>query len=86
MMIVSVATGWSTTKIRENFPFNGHISISNYDSNQSEVTLVPISKNKIFYPKFNTVEGINHIQAIASKAGIIRTENALKESSSRVGR
>ncbi|CAM2832471.1 ABC transporter permease [Flavobacterium frigoris] len=80
MMIVSVATGIGLQqKIREKISaFNGHISISNYDSNQSEVTLVPISKKQNFYPKFNTVEGINHIQAIASKAGIIRTENAFE--------
>jgi lipoprotein-releasing system permease protein len=32
-------------KIREKISaFNGHIIISNYDNNQSEVALVPISK------------------------------------------
>ena len=80
MMIVSVATGIGLQqKIREKISaFNGHIIISNFDSNQSEVTLVPISKKQDFYPKFNSVEGINHIQAIASKAGIIRTEAAFE--------
>ncbi|PKH67154.1 transmembrane permease [Flavobacterium sp. ALD4] len=80
MMIVSVATGIGLQqKIREKVSaFNGHIIISNYDNNQSEVTLVPISKKQDFYPKFNTVEGVSHIQAIASKAGIIRTENAFE--------
>jgi lipoprotein-releasing system permease protein len=80
MMIVSVATGIGLQeKIREKISaFNGHIIISNYDNNQSEVTLVPISKKQGFYPKFNSVEGIDHIQAIASKAGIIRTENAFE--------
>jgi lipoprotein-releasing system permease protein len=80
MMIVSVATGIGLQqKIREKISaFNGHIIISNYDNNQSAVTLVPISKKQDFYPKFNSVEGIDHIQAIASKAGIIRTENAFE--------
>jgi lipoprotein-releasing system permease protein len=80
MMIVSVATGIGLQqKIREKISaFNGHIIISNFDSNQSEVTLVPISKKQDFYPKFNSVEGVNHIQAIASKAGIIRTETAFE--------
>jgi lipoprotein-releasing system permease protein len=80
MMIVSVATGIGLQqKIREKISaFNGHIIISNYDNNQSEVTIVPISKKQDFYPKFNSVEGISHIQAIASKAGIIRTENAFE--------
>lgn len=80
MMIVSVATGIGLQqKIREKISaFNGHIIISNYDNNQSEVTLVPILKKQDFYPKFTSVAGVSHIQAIASKAGIIRTESAFE--------
>lgn len=80
MMIISVATGIGLQqKIREKIAaFNGHIIISNFDSNQSEVTLTPVSKNQSFYPKFTTVPGVDHIQAIASKAGIIRTETAFE--------
>jgi lipoprotein-releasing system permease protein len=80
MMIVSVATGIGLQqKIREKVSaFNGHIIISNYDNNQSEATLTPIVKNQKFYPKFNSVAGISHIQAIATKAGIIRTEKAFE--------
>ncbi|MFV8344296.1 ABC transporter permease [Flavobacterium sp. XS2P39] len=80
MMIVSVATGIGLQqKIREKVSaFNGHIIISNYDNNQSEVTLVPILKKQDFYPKFTSVPGVSHIQAIASKAGIIRTETAFE--------
>ena len=80
MMIVSVATGIGLQqKIREKVSaFNGHIIISNYDNNQSEVTLVPISKKQDFYPKFTSVRGVNHIQGIVSKAGIIRTETTFE--------
>ena len=80
MMIVSVATGIGLQqKIREKVSaFNGHIIISNYDNNQSEATLTPIAKNQEFYPKFNSVAGVSHIQAIATKAGIIRTEKAFE--------
>lgn len=80
MMIVSVATGIGLQqKIREKVSaFNGHVIITNYDNNQSEVTLVPISKKQDFYPKFNSVPEVAHIQAIASKAGIIRTETAFE--------
>ena len=80
MMIVSVATGIGLQqKIREKVSaFNGHIIISNYDNNQSEATLIPIAKNQKFYPKFNSVAGISHIQAVATKAGIIRTEKAFE--------
>ncbi|PJJ10744.1 lipoprotein-releasing system permease protein [Flavobacterium sp. 1] len=80
MMIISVATGIGLqNKIREKIAaFNGHIIISNYDNNQSEITLLPIDKNQNFYPKFNAVPEVSHIQAIASKSGIIRTETAFE--------
>lgn len=80
MMLVSVATGIGLQqKIREKVSaFNGQVIISNYDNNNSEVTLVPISKKQDFYPNFKSVPEVSHIQAIASKAGIIRTENAFE--------
>lgn len=80
MMIVSVATGIGLQqKIREKVSaFNGQIIISNYDNNNSEITLIPISKKQDFYPNFKSVPEVGHIQAIASKAGIIRTENAFE--------
>jgi lipoprotein-releasing system permease protein len=80
MMIVSVATGIGLQqKIRDKVSaFNGQIIISNYDNNNSEVTLIPISKKQDFYPNFKSVPEVSHIQALASKAGIIRTENAFE--------
>lgn len=80
MMIISIATGIGLQqKIREKVAaFNGHIIISNYDDNQSQVSVNPISIHQDFYPKFNNVEGISHIQAVASKAGIIRTETSFE--------
>jgi lipoprotein-releasing system permease protein len=80
MMMVSVATGIGLQKkIRDKVSaFNGQIIISNYDNNNSDVTLVPISKKQDFYPKFKSVPEVRHIQAIATKAGIIRTENAFE--------
>jgi lipoprotein-releasing system permease protein len=75
MMLVSVATGIGLKKeIRNKISaFNGHIIVSNYDSNQSEETLSPISIKQDFYPTFTAVPEVTHIQAIATKTGIIRT-------------
>ena len=80
MMIVSVATGIGLQqKIRQKVSaFNGHIIITNYEDNQSQVSVTPISTHQNFYPKFTSVSGISHIQAVASKAGIIRTANAFE--------
>lgn len=80
MMIISVATGIGLQeKIRDKVSaFNGHIQISNYDDNQSQVSLVPISLDQDFYPKFIGVSGVRHIQAVGAKAGIIRTADAFE--------
>ena len=80
MMIVSVATGIGLKKeIRNKISaFNGHIIVFNYDSNQSEETLSPISTKQDFYPKFTAVPEVTHIQAIATKTGIIRTESTFE--------
>ncbi len=80
MMIVSVATGIGLQqKIRQKLSaFSGHIIISGYDDNQSKVSTKPISRIQKFYPKFKNVDGIKHIQAVAAKAGIIRTETAFE--------
>ena len=76
MMLVSVATSMGLQrKIREKVSaFNGDIIITNYDTNQSNDSQIPISKNQDFYPNFTQVEGIKHIQITAVKAGVIRTE------------
>ena len=80
MMIIAVATGVGLQdKIREKISaFNGHIIISNYDDNQSEVSVEPISIKQDFYPTFKNIDGISHVQAVASKAGIIRTATAFE--------
>lgn len=80
MMIIAVATGVGLQdKIREKVSaFNGHIIISNYDDNVSEVSVTPIPIQQDFYPEFKSVQGISHIQAVASKAGIIRTEESVE--------
>ncbi|MDT0676766.1 ABC transporter permease [Autumnicola musiva] len=75
MMLVSFATGLGLQqKIRDKIAaFNGHVIISNYDNNSSQVTLEPVSKDQDFYPNFEKVEGIEHLQAVATKFGVIRT-------------
>ena len=77
MMLISVATGVGLQmKIREKVSaFNGDIIISNYDTNFSTDSQIPISKNQDFYPDYNLTEGVSHIQVTALKGGVIRTEN-----------
>ena len=76
VMLIAIATGLGLQKkVREKVvAFNGHITISNYDRNISNESVIPISIKQNFYPNFNSVSGINHIQKVATKFGVIRTE------------
>ena len=80
MMLIAIATGVGLkNKIREKVAaFNGHIQISNFDNNNSEVSLTPVSINQDFYPEFKNVEGVRHVQAVATKGGIIRTADTFE--------
>ena len=74
LFAVAISVGLQQ-KIRDKaVAFNGHITISNFDTNLSEGAQVPIKKNQLFYPEFKEVDGVNHVQAVAQKFGIIRTE------------
>ena len=76
VMLIAIATGLGLQKkVREKVvAFNGHVILNNFDSNLSNETLEPVSLKQEFYPEFNQVDGIKHIQAVATKFGIIRTE------------
>lgn len=78
MMLIAIATGGGLQqKIREKIvAFHGHIQIYNYDNNASEVSIKPISIEQNFYPKFTEIPEITHIQAVATKGGIVRTESS----------
>ncbi|MEM6516067.1 MAG: FtsX-like permease family protein [Bacteroidota bacterium] len=76
VMLIAIATGLGLQKkVREKVvAFNGHVTISNYDGNISNESIVPISTEQDFYPNFNGLDGIDHIQSVATKFGVIRTE------------
>jgi len=80
VMLVSVATGVGLKhKIREKIAaFQGHLQITNYDNNNSAITLNPVSVKQDFYPVFKTLTGVKNVHVFATKAGIIRTEKAFE--------
>ncbi|NQX86841.1 MAG: ABC transporter permease [Flavobacteriaceae bacterium] len=75
VMLVTIATNIGLQqKIRDKaVAFNGHITITAFDSNLSNESENPIDINQEFYPIFSSVDGIKHIQAVANKFGLIRT-------------
>lgn len=77
MMLVSISTGLGLKyKIRDKISaFSGHIVITNYDNNASDITLVALDKEKSNYGSLQNIDGIKNIAPFATKAGIIRTED-----------
>jgi len=76
VMMIAIATGLGLQqKIRDKIvSFNGHVRIAQFDSNNSDESFIPISIKQDFYPDFKSVEGVSHIQGVATKFGVIRTE------------
>lgn len=76
-MLIAVATGIGLQKkIREKVvAFEGHAVIERYDNNNSQESQNPITTEQDFYPKFSAVPEVTHIQATATKSGIIRLED-----------
>jgi lipoprotein-releasing system permease protein len=75
IMMIAVATGSGLQyKIRDKMSgFKGHVQVTNYDNNNSEVSTVPVSINQDFYPEFKSIKGIKNVQVFANKTGLIRT-------------
>lgn len=74
-MLIAIATGLGLQrKIREKVAaFSGDMLVSNFDGNNSEETVNPVSLYQDFYPDFEAVPEVTHVQAVATRAGIIRT-------------
>ena len=76
MMIISVATGVGLQqKIREKIAaFNGHVIVSNFDDNQSQVTAEPIDSKLLPVSQLKKNSFIIHVQPVITKGALIRTK------------
>ena len=79
VMILSLAIGFGFKKeIRQKIiGFGSHIRIMNYDYNQSYETN-PISPDTALFDALKNVKGVKHIQEFATKAGMIKTHDAIQ--------
>ncbi|MFY7672260.1 ABC transporter permease [Tenacibaculum sp. MEBiC06402] len=73
LVAVAVSSGFQQ-KIRDKIAgFKGHIQITNYDNNNSDVSTISIDVNQEFYPNFKDINGIKKVQPYINKGGILRT-------------
>lgn len=73
IVALSIVGGFQREIRNKVIGFGSHIQITSYDS-QNTYEASPISIEQDFYPNFNAVDGIKHIQIYANKAGIIKTK------------
>jgi lipoprotein-releasing system permease protein len=73
LMILSISTGIGLKRAISNkiVGFTGHITITNYDLNDS-YEQQPISMDSIAVDELATTPGIFHVQAFGTKAGILK--------------
>jgi lipoprotein-releasing system permease protein len=77
ILAVSILTGFKQ-QIREKVVgFGSHIQVLNFDSNYSFET-APISTKQDFVQNIKNLDGVKHLQVFATKAGIIKTDDAIQ--------
>ena len=77
ILAIAILTGFKQS-IRDKIAgFAGHIQITNFDSNYSYET-VPVSGQQDFIERISSPGRINNIQAYATKAGIIKTDDNIQ--------
>lgn len=77
LVAVCIVTGFKGEISNKVIGFGSHIQILNYDSNVSFETS-PINESHAFLPAIKQVEGVEHIQAFALKAGIVKTKDDIQ--------
>ncbi|MBC8046815.1 MAG: ABC transporter permease [Fimbriimonadaceae bacterium] len=79
VMIISssMVNGFRKTISEKIYGFWGHINISK-ESLRSSYDDLPIDKNETFINSIKNIEGVEHIQVYARKAGIIKTKTDIE--------
>lgn len=72
LLAVSIVTGFKKEIRNKTIGFGGHIQITNFDSNNT-YELTPIVLNDTLKNELAAIPGVKHIQAFATKPGIIKT-------------
>lgn len=76
LISIMVVTGFKKDISDKVIGFNSHITITNFTDNKSYES-EPININQDFYPSISSQDGFTHIQAYATKVGIIKTKDEI---------
>lgn len=77
ILAVAITSGFKQAISQKVVGFGSDIQITSFDLNNSFET-TPISINQPFYPSLEDTAGIRHIQAFATKSGLIKTDDQIQ--------
>jgi lipoprotein-releasing system permease protein len=79
LMIISfgVLFGFKDAIKQKLFSLSGHIKVVTFSDNQSVEDAYPISNNNSFYKNHSSIPEIKHFQAVATKSGILKTQDEI---------
>lgn len=77
ILAVAIVTGFKSEITNKVIGFGSHIQITNYDNNSSFETQ-PIKRDIISLDQIKNISGIKHIQAFATKPGILKTKSEIQ--------
>ena len=73
-IIISVATGRGLQKAisKKTAAFNGHLVISTFENNTSQISINPFKMDKKYFSVLNDLNNVQDYQKVAYKAGLIK--------------
>ncbi|MDE5420337.1 ABC transporter permease [Labilibaculum sp. DW002] len=77
ILAVAIVTGFKAGITNKVIGFGSHIQITNYDNNSSFETQ-PIEKSTVSIDQIENISGIKHVQAFATKPGILKTKSEIQ--------
>jgi lipoprotein-releasing system permease protein len=79
LMIISfgVLFGFKDAIKQKLFSLSGHIKVVTFSDNQSVEDAYPISNDNSFYKNYSSIPEIKHFQAVATKSGILKTQDEI---------
>ena len=74
MILIAVSTGKGLQNDIQNktAAFNGHIVVSPFENSESQISVLPIIDNPDIYKILKNEPGINHVQRVAIKGGLLK--------------
>ncbi len=77
ILALAIVTGFQDEIRNKVIGFGGHIQVTGFESNNSYEAR-PVEKSQVSVPALSAIKGVRHVQAFATKAGILKTKEDIE--------